>query len=61
MVYAFGKFQPYLMGNEVLVYTNHAAIRHLVSKKDAKPRLIHSIMLLQESDVQIKNKRGPRT
>jgi hypothetical protein len=61
VVYAFGKFQPYLMGNKVLVYTNHAAIRHLVSKKDAKPKLIHSIMLLQESDVQIKNKRGPRT
>jgi len=54
----FNKFQPYLMGNKVLVYTDHVAIRHLVSKKDAKPRLVRWILLLQEFDVEIQDKNG---
>jgi len=58
VVYAFDKFRPYLMGNKVLVYTDHAAIRHLVSKKDVKPRLIRWILLLQEFDVEIKDIKG---
>jgi hypothetical protein len=43
VVYAFNKFRPYLMGNKMPVYTDHAAIRHLVSKKDVKPRLIRPV------------------
>jgi hypothetical protein len=58
VVYAFDNFQPSMMGNKVLVYINHVAIRYLVSKKDVKPRLIHWILLLQEFDIQIKDKKG---
>ena len=54
----FNKFQPYLMGNKVLVYTDHVAIRHLMSKKDAKPRLVRWILLLQEFDIEIQDKKG---
>ncbi|GKC96689.1 reverse transcriptase domain-containing protein [Tanacetum coccineum] len=37
---------------------DHAAIKYLFSKQDAKPRLIRWILLLQEFDIKIKNKKG---
>ncbi|XP_019224281.1 PREDICTED: uncharacterized protein LOC109205970 [Nicotiana attenuata] len=40
IVYAFEKFRAYLLGSKVVVYTDHAALRYLMAKKDAKPRLI---------------------
>ena len=40
VVFAFDKFRAYLVGTKVIVYTYHATIKHLISKKDAKPRLI---------------------
>jgi hypothetical protein len=58
IVYAFDKFRPYLVGNKCTVYTDHAAIKHLMNKKDAKPRLIRWILMLQEFDIQIKDKSG---
>ena len=47
IVYACDKFQPYLIGNKVVVYTDHSDIRYLMNKKDAKPRLIRWVLLLQ--------------
>ena len=37
---------------------DHAAIKYLLSKKDAKPRLIQWILLLQEFDVEIRDQKG---
>lgn len=50
MVFAFEKFQSYLLRTKVIVHTNHSALRNLMDKKDTKSRLIRSIMLLQEFD-----------
>ncbi|MCI26715.1 hypothetical protein A2U01_0047912, partial [Trifolium medium] len=40
VVFAFDKFRSYLVGTKVVVYTDHSAIKYLIAKKDAKPRLI---------------------
>ncbi|CAA0830969.1 Unknown protein, partial [Striga hermonthica] len=55
VVYAFDKFRAYLIGTKTIVHTDHAAIKYLFDKKDAKPRLIRWILLLQEFDVEIRD------
>jgi hypothetical protein len=55
IVYAIDKFRSYLVGSKII---DHAAIRYLLSKKDAKPRLIRWISLLQEFDLEIRDKKG---
>ena len=57
IVFAFDKFRPYLIGNKVVVHTNHSAIKYLMTKNDAKPRLILWVLLLQEFDLEIKDKK----
>ena len=58
VVFAFEKFHSYLLLSKVIVYTDHAALKYLMAKKDAKPRLIRWILLLQEFDVEIRDKKG---
>ena len=40
VVFAMDKFISYLVGAKVIVYTDHGALKYLLTKKDAKPRLI---------------------
>ncbi|XP_070041455.1 uncharacterized protein [Nicotiana tomentosiformis] len=58
VVWAFDKFRSYLVGTKVIVYTNHSAILYLFEKKDAKPRLIRWVLLLQEFDLEIRDRKG---
>ncbi|GKF26521.1 reverse transcriptase domain-containing protein, partial [Tanacetum coccineum] len=58
VVYAFEKFWSYLVLSKSIVYTDHSAIKYLFAKKDAKPRLMRWILLLQEFDVVIRDKKG---
>jgi hypothetical protein len=58
MVFAIEKFRSYLVGAKVIIYTDHAALKYLLAKKDAKPRLIRWILLVQEFDMEIKDKKG---
>jgi len=58
VVFAFDKFRHYLILSKVIVFTDHAAIRYLIGKQDGKPRLIRWILLLQEFDLEIKEKKG---
>ncbi|GJX96277.1 reverse transcriptase domain-containing protein [Tanacetum coccineum] len=43
VVYAFEKFRPYLVLSKSIVYTDHSALKYLLAKQDAKPRLLRWI------------------
>lgn len=58
VVFAFDKCHSYLVGVNVTEFTNHLVLRYLFAKKDAKPRLIHWILLLQEFEIEIKDDKG---
>ncbi|GJY58638.1 reverse transcriptase domain-containing protein [Tanacetum coccineum] len=58
VVYALEKFRPYLVLSQTIVYTDHLALKYLLAKQDAKPRFLWWILLLQEFDVIIRDKKG---
>jgi hypothetical protein len=47
---ACDKFRPYIVDSKITVHTDHSAIKYLINKKDAKPKLIRCVILLQEFD-----------
>jgi hypothetical protein len=58
VVFAFEKLRSYIVNSKVIVYTDRTAIKYLLSKNDAKPRFIRWILLLQEFDMEIRDKKG---
>ncbi|GKB89166.1 reverse transcriptase domain-containing protein [Tanacetum coccineum] len=58
VVFTFDKFRSYLILSKTIVHTDYSALRHLFKKQDSKPRLIRWILLLQEFDIEIKDRKG---
>ena len=58
VVYALDKFRAYLVGTNIIIFTDHSTLKYLLTKQDAKARLIRWVLLLQELNLQIKDKKG---
>ena len=58
MVYALDKFRAYFVGSDIVIFTNHSALKYLLTKQNDKVRLIQWVLLLQEFNLQIKDKNG---
>ncbi|GKD73612.1 reverse transcriptase domain-containing protein, partial [Tanacetum coccineum] len=58
VVFAFDKFRSYFILSKTIIHTDHLALKHLFKKQDAKPRLIRWILVLQEFDIEIKDRKG---
>ena len=50
IVFALEKFRPYLLGSKTVIFTDHSALKYLMTKKEAKARLIRWM--------KIRDKRG---
>ncbi|XP_061338843.1 uncharacterized protein LOC133285603 [Gastrolobium bilobum] len=44
--------------SKVIVFTDHVALKYLMTKQDAKQRLLRWMLLFQEFDLEIKDKAG---
>ena len=58
VVFSLEKFRSYIVGSPVTIFTDHAALKYLLSKQDTKPRLTRWILLCQEFNLTIKDKKG---
>ena len=47
VVYALDKFRSYLVGSNIIIFTDHSALKYLLTKQNAKARLIRWVLLLQ--------------
>ena len=58
VVFSLEKFRSYIVGSPVTIFTDHAALKYLLSQQDAKPRLTRWILPCQEFNLTIKDKKG---
>ena len=58
MVYALDKFRSYLIGSDIVIFTYHSTLKYLLTKQNSKARLIIWVLLLQEFNIQIRDKKG---
>ena len=48
VVYALDKFRAYLVGSDIIIFTDHSALKYLLTKQNANARLIRWVLMLQE-------------
>ena len=58
MVYALDKFRSYLIGSDIVIFTDHSTLKYLLTKQNSKARLIIWVILLREFNIQIRDKKG---
>ncbi|RDX95756.1 Retrovirus-related Pol polyprotein from transposon 17.6, partial [Mucuna pruriens] len=58
IVFPLDKFHSYLLHSKIIVFSDHVALQFLLKKLDVKSRLIRWLLLLQEFDIEIKDKKG---
>ena len=58
VVFALENFRSYIIGSPVTIFMDHVALKYLLSKQDTKPRLTKWILLCQEFNLTIKDKKG---
>ena len=58
VIFALENFWSYLIGSKAIVFIDHAALKYLLTKGDSKPRLLRWILLLQEFDLDIRDRKG---
>ncbi|RDY04928.1 Retrovirus-related Pol polyprotein from transposon 17.6, partial [Mucuna pruriens] len=60
IIFALVKFRSYLLGSKIIIFSDHVALRFLLKKPDVKSRLIWWMLLLQEFDNEIRDKKGAK-
>ena len=58
VVYPLDKFRAYFLGAKIIIFTDHSALKYLLTKQNAMARLIRWVLLLQELNQQIWDKKG---
>ena len=58
VVCALDKFRAYLVRSNIVIFTDHSALKYFLTKQNAKARLIRLVLLLQKFNLQIKDKKG---
>ena len=48
VVYALDNFRSYLIGSDIVIFTNHSTLKYLLTKQNSKASLIRWVLLLQE-------------
>ncbi|RDY06006.1 Retrovirus-related Pol polyprotein from transposon opus, partial [Mucuna pruriens] len=60
IVFAMDKLRSYLLGSKIIIFFDHAMLQFLLKKLDAKPRLIWWMLLLQEFNIEIRDKKSAK-